>query len=256
MFGKKKDEGGSKVATEGAAATEGQGVGGSGPGKGAAETKPGPQRRARKQPDDSAFASAIKSILFRDSFRVAVRVLTVSMVVNVVLALGIIYVGSQDEPAPRYFATNPDGTLTEMTPLSRPNLTDTTLRNWAGMCVTEAWTMGFHDLDRRITQASDKCFTESGATAYRNALIRSETVSRIQSDEIVMNTTLNGSPIIVDKGESQGRLAWQIRVPVVETIRGADIRTRTRERTIVILAVRSPTLEHPHGVAINQFIFE
>ena len=156
-----------------------------------------------------------------------------------------------------YFAQKPDGTITQLQPLSKPIRTDTAVLNWAQRVATECYSFSFSNMERVVSNCEQKYFTKKGAGQYRNALVKAKIFEDVKNLELFHVTSLEDAPVIVDTGKvgkNKNILAYKLKVPVYVRISGPRTKDNTKSVTIYLLVQRVPSVDKPTGLAVKQFI--
>lgn len=192
------------------------------------------------------------SQFYRDNFR-WVFSLSIGLVVLVALMIGFMFLQHFTRPSPSYFATENDGTLIKMIPLSQPNLTDSALVSWSVQASTAAYTFNFVDY-REALQGVREYFTPRGFQHFLSALEESGNLKDVREKKLVVSAVPQGAPIILKKGPtSRGIYAWQVQLPMLISLQSAT-EVKKLNITITMLITRVSTTQTPKGIGIAQFI--
>lgn len=153
----------------------------------------------------------LRNEFYRDSFRRVVFILFISGIINIIMALSIIYL-VYTKPKPSYFATFDNGTIVELHALSSPVTTDNAVINWVSSAIPSLNSLDFINYRRQIEQ-NRHFFTDYGWKEYIKAF--QTQIDKIKNNQYVVSGALSGVPVIVQKGVLNGKYSWKIQVPVI-----------------------------------------
>ncbi len=193
----------------------------------------------------------LRNNFYRDNFHRCIFVLIVSIVVNLVSIFGMYYAFSH-QPSPKYFATNPQGRIMRLYPLSVPMVSNSYILSWANQAAVAAYTYNFVNYRGQLQKASDY-FTPQGWKGFEQALASSRNLQTVIARKLVATAVATGSPVIEDQRVIAGRYSWRISLPVLIKYESAS--TRYKQSLVLrMIVVRVPTVDNPSGIAIQQFI--
>lgn len=201
-------------------------------------------------PEDALELVRLRNNFYRDNYRRLVGMLLVLILINLCLVGGIIYLLTH-RPAPQYFATNADGRITPLYPLSRPVVTPSELLQWATQAVVDTYTYSFVNYRKELQNASQN-FTPDGWKQFQASLQASRNLETVLAKKMVVSAVPTGAPVITDQGILDGRYAWRIRIPLLVTYQSSDEQIQ-QPVNVNILVVRVSNLDTPKGIAIAQF---
>ena len=84
----------------------------------------------------------LRNSFYRDNFHRCVVGLLISVTANVV-ALFLIFYLFTHRPSPEYFATNSEGRIVKLFPLSQPVVSNSYLSSWVNQAAVAAYTYNF-----------------------------------------------------------------------------------------------------------------
>src|SRR5262245_6955283 len=114
--------------------------------------------------DDALELIRLRNEFYRDNYRKVIGVLLVTIIIIFILA-GILAYLLSHPPAPKYFATDSQGRIIQLTPLDEPNLSQAALLQWANIAAVAAYTYNFVNY-RQELQAASEFFTPDGWNAF------------------------------------------------------------------------------------------
>lgn len=197
-------------------------------------------------------AVVIRNQFYRDGYRSLLKVAFLEACIIVGLIIAIFFVIHTNQPENRYFATTEDGRLVPMVPLNQPNLSSPALMSWVAQSATEVMTFGFNDYRRRL-QESSRNFTRRGWESFTQALQRARIIEMVEANQQVVTAAPQGAPILQSEGLVNGRYQWTVQVPMIVTYQ-SGAKTRSDRLLVTVVVVRTPRLESPNGVGIEQWI--
>jgi len=194
--------------------------------------------------------------LARSGLRYSVGLNFILGIAVIVCLFIIASLSNQEPPEPKYFATNPDGTIYELVALNKPLTIRANVLNWAGKTATKCYSFSFTSVERITRECEVDEFTKEGGKEYLNSLGVAGIFADVKENELTYETSMRSAPIIVDEGVISGRAAYNIKIPVFVRVTGPKTRPNSQNRTISIIALRVPTLENPAGLQVHQFVVE
>lgn len=191
----------------------------------------------------------LRNEFYRDNYRRVVLVLLWAVTV-IALQAGIIFYMYSNQPTPKYFATNPQGTLVPMVPLEEPYMTPEAILQWSVQAVTALYTYNFVDFREKL-QATEKYFTSAGRQEFLTALQESKYIQSIQEQKLIVTAVVSGAPVIIRQGLIDNRYAWQMQIPLKVTYQTQSQRYYD-DLIVQILVTRVSTLASIEGIGIAQ----
>ncbi|MBT4885204.1 MAG: type IVB secretion system apparatus protein IcmL/DotI [Legionellales bacterium] len=188
---------------------------------------------------------------YRDNYKRVLFALLILVITNIILALGAVHV-IKNPPAPKYFATNDDGRLTLMHPLSAPVMSTSSLTEWATRSATTAYTFDFVNYRKSLQEASG-LFTASGWQSFEKALVASNNLKLVLTKKLVTTAVAQGAPVVLKRGVLNGAYSWQVQLPVLVTYQSASMNVK-QPMLVTMLIRRVDVSNNPAGIAIAQFI--
>ena len=202
-------------------------------------------------PEDALKQVVMRNAFYQDGHRRTLGILFISIVMNALLTLLFIYVITHP-PAPRYFATSINGRITPLFPLTEPNQSDSAVLQWANQATVAAFTYNFVNY-REELQASSGFFTADGWTQFLNALAQSNNLDAVKAKKLIVSAVATRAPVILQKGELNGRYSWRVQMPILVTYQSANEFSQ-QNNVVTLLITRVSTLNSPRGIGIAQFV--
>ena len=147
-----------------------------------------------------------------------------------------------------YFATSPDGRLTELKPLSEPTINDVALVSWAAQAMAEALSFSFATPSEETRKISFR-FTPEGWREMNDMLVAIGWKGPQSAQQAVYSTVPARAPAIRKTGVRDGVHSWILEVPLVTTIRRPGYEGGISYTAIVVIA-RSRNIDDPSGISI------
>lgn len=194
-----------------------------------------------------------RNYFYRDGYRKSMTALLMSLLVNFIL-LGLVVFQFLTKPAPVYFATQTNGSLIEIQPLTEPLIAQETLLTWATRAAVTAYSFNFVDWQNDLNNAQ-QYFTATGFKNFVDALKASGNLDTVVAKRLVVQATVVDVPRIIQQGLIQGRYAWKIQIPMLVKYTSASEDLR-QPILVTILVARVPTTQYPQGIAIAQFVVQ
>jgi intracellular multiplication protein IcmL len=201
--------------------------------------------------DDAVEVVNLRRSFHRDSHRVVLLGLLISIILNSVLVLSFGYIVTHP-PAPQYFATTINGRITPLIPLDQPNMPPSTLLQWANAAATAAYTYNFVNYRQELQSASE-FFTPEGWREFMNALKSSNNLNSVIEKKLVVSAVATGAPIVLDQGVINGTYTWTVQMPMLVTYQSASQVAR-QTITVQMIIQRISTLNSARGIGISSFI--
>lgn len=209
----------------------------------------------------------LRNDFYRDNYRRLIAIFLLLLTLLFATCYWIYYLTSH-RPPPRYFATNAAGGLIPLTPLNQPSISDIALQNWATRAAVAAFTFNYVQLNQQLETAKDTYFTDTGGTAFVNALINSGNLDAVTTGKFIVTSQPTGAPEIITRGEMnqgpyKGRYAWVVKIPlqlnyesVLENIaskRYVDLQM-TIVRTSSLVENAATSVDSLLGIGISQLL--
>ncbi len=154
-----------------------------------------------------------------------------------------------------YFATEPNGAIIPLVPLSTPIMTDSSLMDWTVRAVTHAFTLTWSNY-RNDEENALPAFTNQAQQDYLAGLEKYKIIELLTSQGENLTCVVSGAPVITQKGvESNGTAYWVLQFPLVWTYSAGGTSTQqtsTQAVTASVLVIRAPEVQSPDGLLISQ----
>lgn len=211
--------------------------------------------------EQKEYSGGIEAVLKRDEFYwenyqklcVAI-VLLLSLIVGL---LGFILYQYKTPPAPKYFATSPDGVPIVIVPLNIPYQTPEFVLEWAKKAVVAIYAFDFMNY-RKVLQDDDIYFTWVGHANFLNAYKASNNLEAVKTKKQVVSVEITGPGKILFSGfrRSEYIYSWELTFPGTFTYQNSENDIVKQSGNFLVTIERDSTLRHPEGIAIAQLVFE
>jgi len=227
-----------------------------GKGKGSTSSRGKPGRTAvsagvSPHHDMAAATEMSRNALQRERYQLTLRIIF-GLLVTIALAIALIAYLATRPIEYRYFTTDPEGRIREITALNKPMPASDQVLNWAATAVTRAYTMSFANYQQQLDDIRHN-FTNEGWRGFEEALRRAGFIDGIVRNQFVTTSVVREAPVIVAQGLVGDAYAWRVQVPIVVTYQSANIRD-PKSLMVEITVVRRPETENPAGLGIAQFV--
>jgi|GEM_PF-2800385 len=148
-----------------------------------------------------------------------------------------------------YFATTEDGRLVPMIPLSDPKIRDKALVSMVKKVVLDSFDYNSNDYRLKLKEAT-KYYTKRGWESLTVALSDHAITDVLKNNGASVTSQVLAEPEIIEKKNKAGRYEWVLKMPVEIQFGGKQIIT-----TLKVMVVRTPMLESPNGVGIENIVF-
>jgi intracellular multiplication protein IcmL len=201
--------------------------------------------------DMAAATELSKNALSRERYEIVLKMVFGMIVVIAVMMVAIVYLATRPVEQ-RYFSTDPQGRIREITALNKPMPSTEQVLNWAAQAVTNAYTMSFANYQQQLDDMRHN-FTKEGWLGFEEALKQSGFIDNLLGNQFVTSAVAQAAPIVAAQGLVGEVYAWRIQVPIVVTYQSANIRD-PKSFMVEIVIVRRPESENPIGLGIAQFM--
>ncbi len=148
-----------------------------------------------------------------------------------------------------YFATTEDGRLIPLRDLGQADLDEEDIKQIVVSALNSTFSFNARDYKNKLGAAS-RLYTKRGWESFTN-LLNKDLMFQADRDGLFFSLILQDTPEILERELKSGRLEWQVKANIVLVTDKFK-----REYEVFITLVRSPRLESPNGVAVEQVVFK
>jgi hypothetical protein len=131
-----------------------------------------------------------------------------------------------------------------------PAMTSEKVRRWTSRAIKDTFSMNFYNMEERLALAGSY-FTPAGWEELQRALKKAELPETIRNNQLHVVLTPTAIPTIVHHFVLNGRVYWNIEVPVLIEYTGAKER-ETESSVLSLLVGQVSTKDDPEGLAIYK----
>lgn len=151
-----------------------------------------------------------------------------------------------------FYVALPNGTDIPLKALSRPNVSNQALLNWATLAATATFTLDFVNIDQDLANLRDY-FTKHGYDNFIAALQETNTLTTISDKKLVLSAVAIGPAVISAEYEDAGVHSWRVEVPI--TVSYLSVSEEEKRNKIVYLTIiQVPTAEASKGLGIERYV--
>lgn len=194
-----------------------------------------------------------RNYFYRDQYRRAIVILLLVILIDVILAAGVVY-RYINPPQPQYFAANDEFQFMKWYPLSAPVVSNIELKQWVADSITAAFSLDYVHWQKQLQDASVN-FTPVGWRLFLAALKQSNNLNSLTQLQMVSSLELVGSPTITNHGRVNGIYVWEVQLPIVVKFTNGKT-TIPWPAKVAVIVERVPVQSNPKGIAISNFLPE
>jgi intracellular multiplication protein IcmL len=205
----------------------------------------------------SALAAADSLYRRTDLYHLNVHLIRaiIALSVALVISMGLNIAQFATPTRHTYFATEPNGAIIPLVPLSTPIMTDSALMDWTVRSVTQAFTLTWSNY-RGDEEGALPAFTTNAQKDYLAGLERYKIIELLTTQGENLSCVVTGAPVITQKAvDSNGIAFWVLQIPMVWTYSAGGTSTQQTTNnavTATVLVVRAPETQAPAGLLISQ----
>lgn len=186
---------------------------------------------------------------YRDNFRRIVFVLLASIVLNIALGVGLIFM-SNNRPQPIYFAATNNGDLVRLQPLTNPVMNAAQLKSWIARVAPQIYALDFLNYRQQLSSV-EKYFTPFGWGNFLGAF--NAELQKIIQNKYVTSAVVTGSPVVIAQGIIQNVYSWKVQLPLLVTYTKGDQQSTEKFVWTVVLQ-RMNNNESDQLLGISQIV--
>jgi intracellular multiplication protein IcmL len=153
---------------------------------------------------------------------------------------------------PQYFFVDGRNPPRRAAALDSPIVDDAELLEWAVKWVTAPYNINYHEYPQQLA-AAGRHYTPAGWRGFAQSYIQSGNFDTMRRARLLCYAQAQRAAVIRQTTISDGRLAYQIQFPMVQTCENTNQQSpQTLMMTAVV--VRIDDIDHPDGLAIDQLV--
>lgn len=139
-----------------------------------------------------------------------------------------------------------------LVPLSSPIVDDTELLQWSVKAVLAPYSVNYHDYPEQLNAAGRR-FTPNGWNTFADEFKRTGNLEAMKRARLLCYAQAQRAALIRETKVLNGRLAYDIQFPIVQTCQNTQQESTTR-LMITALVVRTGIEDHADGLAVEQLV--
>lgn len=154
-------------------------------------------------------------------------------------------------PMPPYFIyTDGHGQPYRRYPLNQPDLSDDAVLGFAVGNIVDAYAVNWQDYRTRLTEVSHH-FTRNGWMSFGSSFVKVGDLAKLKEAKLVGSAKPDAAAIILHEGVVGTRYTYEISFPLTAIYQN-ETRRIVEHLNMLVWVVRTPVVNHPEGVAIDQ----
>ncbi|MFB6349993.1 DotI/IcmL family type IV secretion protein [Moraxella sp. ZJ142] len=156
-------------------------------------------------------------------------------------------------PKRTYIATMDNTAVCSVNPQDNPNITDSTITEFAKNAVSTLYTIDYINYPTQIEQTMTRYFTSQGRVDQVAAFQASGILDTLSNRALTLRASTRNAPRIEEKGlTSDGKPYWVVRFPMVIDVYSGSTTPKETQRHLVTVRLRADTASaaNPTGLGI------
>jgi len=196
-----------------------------------------------------------RNAFYRRMYLLGLGIFGLTLLVNLCL-LFILYFIYTHPVEPLYFATDDEGRLIPIQPVSKPNMSTDDVIAWTIEAIQAAYSYDYVNYRTQLQEAQ-KYFTNYGWRKYMDALKANNNLLAVTQRKMVGVAAVVGQPKVITQGILSGAYAWKIEMPVLITYLAPPYdakNTFTNPIDLTVIVQRQSILQSYNGLGILQIV--
>lgn len=207
----------------------------------------------------------LRNFFYRDGYRRLILLLVLTLALTLILAYWVVHL-LLHRPEPRYFATNIQGGVVPLYPLTQPSVSTPYLLGWAARAASKAFTLNYVQYRSQLETVADTYFTPKGGQEFIKELENSNDLQAMILGKFIVTAAPNAAPQILwsgimQNGDYKGHYAWELELPLALNIQNcaqANSRYIDIKMTIVrdayFVDQKAVNMDGTKGIGIAQLL--
>ena len=186
------------------------------------------------------------------------RVVGGSLALNMIMAAALVTFVAHDAyvwmnpPKPVFFRIDGKNQPQPLVPLDSPIVDDDELLQWTVKAVLAPYNVNYHDYPEQLNTAGRR-FSVQGWNTFAEAFTKSGNLDAMKKGRILCYAQADRAALINQTSVAQGRLAYEIQFPVVQTCQNSQLENTTK-MMMVATVLRTASPDHPDGLVIDRLV--
>ncbi|NBO19978.1 MAG: type IV secretion protein DotI [Proteobacteria bacterium] len=193
-----------------------------------------------------------RNSFYRDGYRLLLRISLILWAIIGLLLAALVTLAVTVQTRSVYFATNNEGRIIPIVPLSEPFRSRADIIAWTASTVKKVMQFNYSDYRLRLQDAR-AFFTPTGTDSFFKALNDARILEATEARKLLVRMDINAAPEVVQEGVRDGVYTWYLRMPITITYDGVEP-LAPQNATLIVQVIRVSTLVSPGGIGIEQFV--
>lgn len=198
----------------------------------------------------------IESILTRaDTYKVAYRRMSfvaLALAATTVISTAAAVALALSKPAPVYFATNSDGSITPIIPVSQPHLSPAEVANFATEAATRSLTYSFSNYRAEFEDMKPYFSKPRGWNSFVDAVNKSGQLELVKNQRLNTTAVAQRAVIVREGLNPDGIYEWIVQLPLRVTYQSST-QVTGQNFTVTLALTRMDSSEYPRTIAVSNF---
>ncbi len=210
------------------------------------------QRKDKTKKSNGLQLVLFRNAFYRDQYKTASIALIVLLLMNALLAFGVIYKATRPSQS-KFFALAADGRMINTTALSDPTVTNAYVVQWTADKVRAAFSQDFMHYRGQLQSVSG-AFTDHGWNDFYKALQSSNNLNTLVKKEMVSDAVITKAPVIEQTSVVSGHYAWKLKMSIMLTLVNSSNDKISMPFEVTVIVLRESVENYPDKIAINNFL--
>lgn len=203
---------------------------------------------------DSALGLVLlRNVFYKDSYRRVLTSVVLISIINVLLAIAIIY-RIVVPASPDYFPATADGRIIQKVPVSLPVYSTSYVEQWAADALIKAFRLDFIHWRSQLTE-SRKDFTSQGWKWFVDSLQATNNLNTLRDSKMVSSIRVTSPPKVIRHLVVDGTYMWMVKMQVMISYQNIN-QTINAPNSVTMIIVRRPAKDYPDRIAVNNIFME
>lgn len=219
-----------------------------------------------KEAEQFAMVQGLESVLRENAqlnlaIKESNRTKKLSLMVSAALAIllsAMIFAFTQ-YPKTKYIATKDNTALCTVDPKNNPNISDTTITEFAKTAVLELYSLDYVNSADQVEKVTARYYTLEGRADAVAALRNMGTIDHLTRNALTLRASAMNTPRIIERTmTAEGHPMWKVQFPIVMDVFSGSIAPKETQYHLITVRVRADqaTATNPTGLGVLSTTFE
>lgn len=156
-------------------------------------------------------------------------------------------------PQPKYFRIDGRTPPQPLVALDSPIVDDTELLQWTVKAVLAPYSVNYHDYPEQLNTAGRRFLPEAW-NSFAKTYIATGNLEAMKRERLLCYAQQQRAAIIRATRVMDGRLAYDVQFPIVQTCQNTRQEITSRLMTTALVVRTEVDAEHPDGLAVGQLV--